>query len=67
MRLPGNLPYVPTFSRIFLTFSSHFPTFLHHPRPVPGQGDHAQTSPSDGEEDVLGPRILAVLVGAEDR
>lgn len=57
MKLPGHLP----------SFSHIFPHFLVHPWPVPGQGDHAQTSPSDGEEDVLGPRILAVLVGADDR
>lgn len=34
------------------------------PCPVALQGDHAQASPSDGEEDVLGPRVLAVLAGA---
>ena len=52
---------------MFPHFPHIFPHFLVHPCPVPGQGDHAQTSPSDGEEDVLGPRVLAVLVGADDR
>ena len=42
VKLPGNLPHFPTFSHMVV------------PCPVALQGDHAQTSPSDGE-DVLGP------------